>query len=173
MASDPRKQSIVKLLSDHNVLHVVGLHLLPCLEVAGHALDPELMTRVGDLVIQAKGLSHVIQLVGGEPEILLDDLQKVDLSIGGRRRKTCLNELPIQVGNVKPGPVEVNYSISLVEKLMSRINHLHLSVMERRVELNQVVTMPLGCEGDDLSAFKELGETYVLLPQAPYVGQVG
>src|SRR5690606_19535495 len=170
---DPRKQLVVELLSDHNILDVVLLHLLPGLVVAGHALDPELMSPVLDLVVQPELFGDVVELVAREPEVLLDDLQEVDLRVRRRRSQASLNELPVQVRNVEPGPIEVNDRIGLVQHLVSRGNHRLLTVMEGREELNLRLPVNLGREADDFSGLKELGKPYVRLPERPYVRKRG
>ena len=167
MRSDPWKQLVVELLSDHNILHVVRLHLLPSLVVAGHALDPELMTTVLDLVVQAELLGDVIKLVAREPEVLLDDLQEVDLCVRRRGSQAGLNELPVEVRNVEPLSVEVDNGVSRVQQFMRCPDHLFLTVMEGREEVDSFHSVELGCEADDFPALKELVQGHILLPQPP------
>src|SRR5690606_21553066 len=170
---DPRKQLVIKLLSDHNILDVVLLHLLPSLVVVGHALDPELMSPVLDLVVQPELFGDVVELVAREPEVLLDDLQEVDLRVRRRRSQAGLNELPVEVRDVEPLAVEVDNGVCLIQHFVSRGNHRLLTVMEGREELNLRLPVHLGREADDVSGLKELGKPYVRLPERPYVRKRG
>src|SRR5690606_22336786 len=166
---DSRKQLVVELLSDHNILDVVLLHLLPSLVVAGHALDPELMSPVLDLVVQPELLGDVVELVAREPEVLLDDLQEVDLRVRRRRSQASLNELPVQVRNVEPLAIEVDNCIGCAKKPMSLLYHRFLTIMEGATENGVWPVFPLGREADDFSGLKELTQGHILLPQSPHM----
>jgi hypothetical protein len=124
-------------------------------------------------VVQAQPLGDVVELVARESELLLDDLQEVDLSVRRRRLQAGLHELPVEMRNVEPLSVEVDNSVSLIQELMSKANHLTLTNVEGAEEGHLFFPVPLRCEADDFPALKELVESYVLLPKTPNVGKVG
>ena len=70
VARDPRQESIVELLKQEYVLFVVDLHRPLVFTIPGFYSSPQIHTLVVCLGAQAQLLTHKVQLVGYELELL-------------------------------------------------------------------------------------------------------
>lgn len=171
MVLNPGQEPLVEILGEDHVATVVKLHPLPRFRIPFHALHPQLVSLVGHLATDPELLRNMVQLVGREPELLLDDLQKVDLLDWSRRGKPRQKEFPVQVGKVELGAVVMYDHISFVDEVESSFNHGRVSDLKVGQEHNLLFVQPLGCKANDLSSLHELVQTHVHLEQLPHMGK--
>lgn len=114
MGVNPRQEAVVELLKDDYILLVVSLHHTPRFLVVLHALDPQLVALVSELGAETEELTHVVELVGREFELLANDSQQVDLLKWRWRMQSELEKFLVQRWYIEAISVVVHHHVSLV-----------------------------------------------------------
>jgi hypothetical protein len=166
---DPGQNLLIDALQQDDILLVVLLHALPCGLVASHALNSQLMPFMLDLAAYLEGLGYVVELVGGKAELALAGHEQVDLFIRSWRGEAVQQEFFVERGNVELHAVIGNDGVGLVHQPVDGMEH-HLGlVLVDGIEVDLFLIKPLGGPAEGMTAFHDLVDCYVLLPQTPYV----
>lgn len=115
---NPRLQDFIKVNQQVYILNLVFLHLFPRLVVTGHAVNPQLETRVLYLGADSELLRYVVKLVAREFELRLDDSHEVKFLVRRRWEIAVFHELSLDVLGVESLGVPTDENVGFFHKFV-------------------------------------------------------
>src|SRR5690606_24846628 len=169
MPNNPRPQPLIHTFRHLHVGFVVALHPRPRLRIISHAATPQFEPARLQLRPNTELFHNVRELVARKVEPLTNRLKKVDVLMRAGRRHPQKRELTHQVRDVERDTVVSDNRISFVQQLPCAPNHCFVPVVVVGHENHVRFAVPLRDETHDVSAFHELVQPNVLLPQVEHV----